>query len=65
MAVKSRHVFLLYLSISLLDPGGGCLLTCSMVGCSVEGSSDRYCTGVMFHPKLVSLAQVVPGPIQL
>ena len=28
------------------------------------GSSDRYCSGAMFHPKFISLAQVVPGPIQ-
>ena len=26
--------------------------------------SDRYCSGAMFHSKFISLAQVVPGPIQ-
>ena len=33
-------------------------------GLQCGGSSDRYCIGAMFHPKFISLAQVVPGPIQ-
>ena len=50
MAVKSHHVFLLYLPISLLDPGGGCLLTCSMVDCSVEGRAIDTALGQCFIP---------------
>ena len=33
-------------------------------GLQSRRSSDRYCSGAMFHPKFISLAQVVPGPIQ-
>ena len=31
---------------------------------AVWRAERSYCTGTMFHPKFISLAQVVPGPIQ-
>ena len=36
----------------------------SAVSCRVEGRAIDTALGPMFHPKFISLAQVVPGPIQ-
>ena len=35
-----------------------------IIGLQSRGSSDRYCSGALFHPNFISLVQVVSGPIQ-